>query len=375
MVATDREGAKMRCPRCGTPFVLGSRAGPESDGPVEFLAFELFDPQAPMDEIEVLDDEPAETGVAAGPAPKPAAAAPVLPVVPVVAAAPVVRAVPVARAVAGEDRAAPRRPARPYRGDEDYYDEDEEYEKLGAGYGKYVFHPMDAGRWRLVYWGLSLVLFAILLYAAGSVLLFIALAFSIAGGAAAEGGFGILLIGFALAAATDVLRLVGYGLSINAPPRTMARGWAFMALGLALLSIIPAAIPLLLASVIENPFVLRVVAGIAIIMGLSSWGSYLMFMERICDCFDERGIADSVNAIIKLGGTWAACIIAGLIAQSIVLARDPNGQLLSGADPSALVLGVCAAAWQAFTAILGLVIFVKYIFALLNVRAMIEWST
>lgn len=367
MVATDREGGKMRCPRCATPFALGSRLNPSSGGPAEFLAFELFDTDVQTDEIEVLDDEPPVVDIV-----------PVVPVKkPVVRVVPIVPTVP--RVEAGRDGiplGQRRRPPRRDGGYAEYDDDDSRGGFLTADDddGKYVYYHADESSWKLVHWGITLVLFAILLYAGGTVLMFIALAFSVAGGAVEE-GIGILFIGFSLMLFTDLLRMIGYGLCINVPARTGARGWAIMALSMAIFSSIPMAIPLILASVIADALVLRGVAGLGVVMALASWASFLMFMERVAETFDERGIADSISAIIKLGGTWTACIIAGLTAQSIMLYRDPDGAMLLGADPSAIVFAVCAGSFQAFTAILGLIVFVKYIFALLNTRAMIDWST
>src|SRR5262249_23601961 len=53
-VATDKTGAKLRCPKCNTRFVLGNQSGGESGGPVQFLAFELFD-ESPVDDIQVIE--------------------------------------------------------------------------------------------------------------------------------------------------------------------------------------------------------------------------------------------------------------------------------------------------------------------------------
>src|SRR5262245_2791434 len=379
MVATDREGGKMHCPRCGTPFVLGSRTDAGSGGPSEFLAFELFDQTAVMDEIEVVEVD-AQVTAAPPAAVRRATPKPVLPVLPVVPLAPVVKPVEATPVVPVVGRAAPaaepgqRRAQRTRGGYTDAEYAAGEYDDLVFEEGKYVYHPVDAGKWKMVYWGITLVLLAILVYVCGGILLFFGLAFMAAGGAKDEGGLILLAVGFGLLAASDILRLVGYGLCIGVPPETMARGWTIMALGMSIFSAIPAGFAVALQSIISDPFIVRGVGGFALIMGMSSWASFLMFMERVCDVFSERGIADSVNAVIKLGATWTACIIVGLIAQSIILARDPTGQLLSGADPSVLVLAVCAGAFQAFTGILGSVVFVKYIFALLNVRAMIDWS-
>src|SRR5258708_3224130 len=83
MVATDREGGRMRCPRCLMRFVLGSRVNPGSAGPAEFLAFELFDEENDDDEIEVLDDEspvdpqPSRVNTATAPTARPASDHPI----------------------------------------------------------------------------------------------------------------------------------------------------------------------------------------------------------------------------------------------------------------------------------------------------------
>ena len=67
------------------------------------------------------------------------------------------------------------------------------------------------------------------------------------------------------------------------------------------------------------------------------------------------------------------CATFGLIGQGVILYRRVETGAALG-DPSFLVFDVCSSIFAAFTAILGLVVYIKYILALLNVRALVGWA-
>ena len=86
-------------------------------------------------------------------------------------------------------------------------------------------------------------------------------------------------------------------------------GLAIIALALNLTSLLPALLTLpvmlgteldFLAFIAGHPYVLVLLVGVEMMIAFSSWMSYLMFLERVAEVFNERGIADSVNSTIKL---------------------------------------------------------------------------
>jgi len=354
MVAIDHEGGRKRCPRCLTRFALGSRINPGSAGPAEFLAFELFDDEGD-DEIEVLDDEPAE-----------AAAAPAKPIRTLIGP--------------GHDHPIPDElPAKKKpRYGEDYEDLYDERDYQRADTGNYVYYPEDAPGWRLTKWGITLILLAIVLRFAAMAFAFFAFILA----AAAPGESSLLPLSNLVGFAADALTLIGTCLCLNVPRQTGARSWVIMSLCLSVAALFPALfiLPLALGMEMEfvvflfhNPVVLIFIVGAGIMLAFGGFMCYLMFLERVAEVFNERGIEDSINGTIKLAGTLAASIVIAMIVLAILLTHDPAGKWANGADPSILVLGVCAGAFQAWIGILGLIVFIKYVFNLLNVRALIEW--
>ena len=168
--------------------------------------------------------------------------------------------------------------------------------------GQYVYYPEERSSWRQVHLGITLVLVAILVYLVNLALTFIA--FSISASGALGGESSLMPIGSVCGLATRLLTLIGYGLCISVPERTMARSWAIIALALNLTSLLPALLTLpvmlgteldFLAFIAGHPYVLVLLVGVEMMIAFSSWMSYLMFLERVAEVFNERGIADSVN--------------------------------------------------------------------------------
>ena len=354
LINAERESGRKRCPRCLSRFALGSRINPDSPGPAEFLAFELFDEEGD-DEIEVLDDEEPET----------------------IKPAPAVFGPHQDHPIPDE---LPKKQRRSDR-DQDYDDMYDERDYLAAG-GKYVYHPEDAPGWNLTKWGITLILVAIIMRFGAMAFSFFA--FTVAAATSLSGEGSLMPLSNLVGLGADALTLVGTCLCINVPRQTGARSWVIMSLALSVASLAPALflLPLTLGMDLElvqvmlhNPWVLVLLVGIGLMVAFGSFMSFLMFLERVAEVFNERGIGDSVNATLKLAGTLAGSICVGLIAIGILLTRNTDGRLMSGNDPSLLVIGVCAGAFQAWIGILGLIVFVKYVLNLLNIRALIDWAS
>jgi hypothetical protein len=349
LLTADAEGQRKRCPRCATRFAVGSPLH-VVHGLVEYLAFELFD-QDPVDEIEVLDDE---IEVLDDPPPHlrtRVAPPPTKPPPPPVVAPPVKR--------------RRRRRRRDYP--EDWCDIPD------PDFVDYNFDPRDRPRWNMVQWGITLVLLPLLLFFATFGLSFSSLFVGM--GSGLEFG-GAMLVSGVMAVACDVLRLVGYGLCLNVPGKSSNRLWVMIALILSLSSGVVLVIPIAVAEVIGEPAVILGLFGGGIVVAMCAWGAYLMFLEGVAEMFNERGIADSVSALIKLGATYMVCVLLAFAALVIMVAVHANqAGIARSADPTDLVTGICWGIFCAFTSILGLVVFIKYILVLLNVRAMIDWCT
>ncbi|HEV3143213.1 MAG TPA: hypothetical protein VGZ47_04940 [Gemmataceae bacterium] len=365
-VATDKTGAKLRCPTCSTRFVLGSRSGGKSGGPIQFMAFELFDESPVDDDIQVV-----EAGSAAdddievvGPTKQ--------------TVTPANRGIMGAATSRAKDDEPPPEPARKRRRSErdpaDIFSEDydEDNDPLALLVGQSFDSPEKRRKLTLVYWGLSLVLLSIFLFMGFWALAFVG--FLIMLGSGLEEGLGYLGIAIILGLATDSCRIVGYGLCLAMPGKGMSKSWAFIALVMSIGSVCVATFQFF-AGMIEAVVLPQVLVILAILLGTMSWISFLLFLESVADVMGERGIADSVSATIKVAGMFCLCLVIGMGSQlGLVLYAQAHGKpnFMEGADPSVLMFDCCHGAFSAFTAILGLVVFIRYVGALINVRRTIE---
>jgi len=364
-VATDKTGAKLRCPKCNTRFVLGSQSGGEAGGPVQFLAFELFD-ESPVDDIQVIEaGSPGDDDIEVIAPPKPIARS-------------------VSRGIMGsapsrENNAEPpKETVRKRRKSEvdptdifaEDYDEDNDPLTILTG-GPNFDSAEKRRKLTLVYWGLTLVLLSIFLFVGALGLAF--LGFLTMLGTGVEEGVAFLGIGMIVALATDSCRIVGYGLCIAMPGRGSAKSWAFIALALSLGSVCLLTFQFF-AAMIEAQFLPFVIAIVALLLAIMSWVSFLIFLETVADVMGERGIADSVSATIKAGGTFCLCFVIGMASEfGLVLYAQSHGKgFMEGGDPTVIVFSCCHGAFSAFTAILGIVVAIRYVMAVLNVRRLVE---
>jgi hypothetical protein len=155
----------------------------------------------------------------------------------------------------------------------------------------------------------------------------------------------------------------------------MARSWAFIALVMSAASVC-AAVFNFFTGMIDVAFLSQGLMVLCILLATISWISYLLFLETVAETMGERGIADSINATIKAAGTFCFAIVLGMGAQMALVAYiTSHGRpgFMAGNDPTVFVFEACHGAFSAFTAILGLVVFIRYVGALINVRRMIEW--
>jgi hypothetical protein len=330
------------------------------------MAFELFDESPVDDDIQVV-----EAGSAAdddievvGPTKQ--------------TVTPANRGIMGAATSRAKDDEPPPEPARKRRRSErdpaDIFSEDydEDNDPLALLVGQSFDSPEKRRKLTLVYWGLSLVLLSIFLFMGFWALAFVG--FLIMLGSGLEEGLGYLGIAIILGLATDSCRIVGYGLCLAMPGKGMSKSWAFIALVMSIGSVCVATFQFF-AGMIEAVVLPQVLVILAILLGTMSWISFLLFLESVADVMGERGIADSVSATIKVAGMFCLCLVIGMGSQlGLVLYAQAHGKpnFMEGADPSVLMFDCCHGAFSAFTAILGLVVFIRYVGALINVRRTIE---
>ncbi|HLW66938.1 MAG TPA: hypothetical protein VKS79_16605 [Gemmataceae bacterium] len=365
-VATDKTGARLLCPKCSTRFVLGSPSGEQGGGPVQFLAFELFD-ESPMDDIQVIEagsagDDDIEVIGPAKPTVRPVNKG-------------IMGTAPSTENNAEPPKEAPRKRRKTEVDPADFFaeDYDEENDPLTILTGGPNFDsPEKRRKLTLVYWGLTLVLLSIFLFVGALGLAFMGFLTMLSSGI--EEGIGLLGIGMIVALATDSCRIVGYGLCIAMPGRSSAKSWAFIALALSLGSVCLQTFQFF-AAMIEPNFLPFIIIIVSFLLAIMSWISFLLFLETVADVIGERGIADSVSATIKAGGTFCLCFVVGMASQfGLVIYSASHGKpnFMEGADPSVIMFDCCHGAFSAFTAILGIVVAIRYVMALLNVRRLIE---
>jgi hypothetical protein len=228
--------------------------------------------------------------------------------------------------------------------------------------------------WNMVYWGLTLVLFSILLYAAGAGLMFVSLLF--AAGTADASALGMIGIGFMLVVVTDFLRLAGYGMCLSVPGKTSARSYVWIAIGMSIASMAGGLFRVVVSFM--DPFLAaHIVGAISLAVGFMSFMSFLMFLETIADMNHERGIADSVSSLIKLSGTLGLTVGIGMgiqvgVAHWLTLGSAPKWLNPSSGDVTIYIVAAIGSCYSAFVGILGIVVFVKFIFAILNVRKVVQ---
>jgi hypothetical protein len=150
----------------------------------------------------------------------------------------------------------------------------------------------------------------------------------------------------------------------------MVRSWAWASFVCALAAAIPPIVPLVFE---VNPVLVLVYVAAGMLLSLVSFATFLMFLDDVAEMFQERGLSDSINGLMKLWFTFILCVAVLFVAQLLMMWRRFETALPPG-DPTALIFDVCSGAFMAFTVILGLVVYIKYILALLNVRAMVEWA-
>lgn len=363
------QGMKLGCPACRVPFTLGNRAA--AGAAQDFVAFELFDPDVALDDVPVtVADVPAAAKVA----PVARAARPAAPAAPVAKAAPLLKRGDVEHPIgdAGVKKPPAKRPRRDDIADNDDYD-DEEMEILlgGRDWGE----PRYRKAWNTIYWGLTLVLFSVLLYGGGMVMAFIAV-FMVAGSDGGLEALGILGIAFMLLVAADFVRLPGYGMCLMVPGKTSARSYVWIAIGMAVASTLCGVFRVIVSFM--DPFLAaHIVGAVGTAVGFLGLISYMMFMETIADMNKERGIADSVAGLIKLAGTLGLTVGIGLAIQVGVAYWVSTGKAPRWLDPASgdttiYIIAAIGSCYMAFVGILGLVVFVKFLLAILNVRRVIE---
>ncbi|MFL5340341.1 MAG: hypothetical protein ACJ8F7_09325 [Gemmataceae bacterium] len=356
LVRIEREGHRMRCPRCLTRFVLGSRLMADVAGRAQYLAFELFSDEEEDDEIEVLDEE--EDAAPPPPPPTPAGVSWLGP---------------------AQDHPIPAEPPRPRRrrsnwreSFDDPYGEQDYYEYAATHANSYVYDPyLHRPGWRMVNWGLMLLAMCLVANMAAGVLIFVAMAIIGIDRDTLESGLGLIGLGFLFQLGACILQLAGFGMCLNVPRYNMTRGWALLAMGCAVAAGVPG---VLLVFGFDNKVVALAVGGSGVVLGLGAWGVFLVYLDNIAEMFAERGISDAINSVMKLGGTLLMCVLIGIIAQCVVLDRVA-GRNIPNSDPTLIVIYICGGVFGWFTGILGLCVCMKYIFVLLNVRALIEWCT
>src|SRR5262249_45805353 len=160
----------------------------------------------------------------------------------------------------------------------------------------YHFDPRDRPRWNMVQWGVTLVLLPLILYMGTYALAFSSLFVGMGTGLALGGA---VLISGIMAVVCDVLRLVGYALCLNTPGKFNNRLWVIIALIRSVSAGVVLVVPIAIAEAVDEPAVILGLYGGGMTVAMCGWGAYLMYLEGVAEMFNERGIADSVSAIIK----------------------------------------------------------------------------
>lgn len=374
-IASSEPGIKVACPACHAPFTLGSRAGSGQD----FLAFEIFDTEIALDDIPVqVDDGPAAPApvgrlikpVAKGAPPIPTAKSNVpVAVVKPPQPGPLLKAGDTEHPIG--EAAATKPPKRKRRDDDPDYEDEDLADMLGV---KNWGEPRYRQGWNMVYWGLTLVLFSLLLYVAGTALAFVSL--MLLAGSPDMSALGMLGIAFMLVVMTDFLRLAGYGMCLGVPGDTSAKNYVWIAIGMSVASMLGGVFRVIV-SFMEPFLAAHIVGAVSFAVGFMSFISFLMFMETVADMNNERGIADSVSAVIKLAGMLGVTFGIGMgiqvgAAYWVASGTAPRWLRPESGDTSVYVVAAVGSCYVAFVGILGLVTFVKFIFAILNVRRVVQ---
>lgn len=369
-IEAARPGLKIGCPACQAPFTLGNRVGSHNSD-TDFIAFELFDATLALDDVIVAI---ADSTIPVANRPSP-------PMARIVRAESVAKEAPKPLLKPGETEhpigETPKKNKKRRRNEDGEETEDEwDDEQISQALGYHSWgEPRYRSAWTLVYWGLTLVLFSILLYGGGAALGFVSLAF-VSGSSEGIAALGMIGIAFILIVVTDVVRLAGFALCLGVPGKTSARSYLWIAIGMSLASL-GTGLFRVIVSFLEPFLAANIVAVVGVGIGFMSFVSFLVFMETVAEMHGERGIADSVAGLIKLTALLGLMAGAGLAAQLgamywVTLGTAPRWLNPNSGDSSIYVIAAIATCFTAFIGILGIVVLVKFIFALLNVRQLVE---
>ncbi|HEV3145925.1 MAG TPA: hypothetical protein VGZ47_18715, partial [Gemmataceae bacterium] len=233
------------------------------------------------------------------------------------------------------------------------------------------------GKWPLVFWGVTLELVGLFVAILG--LLVVVLGGVVAAGAGSQGswegmsGAVILLgVGSVMLGGQQILRLAGYGLCIASPMRTGARIWAILALVFSLLS----------AGAHFSRFVVGPTFGSQIgmsggLLGIVAAFCFLICLRGIAVALKEHGLAEDIQMLIVWLGIFIGCFFVMFLV-SVLISALAVGSAMRSRDPGSVsagmgILGLLSCFFVFAMVIFGIVLLIRYVMILINVRSAIAY--